>query len=137
MLDYETADFYTDVALADDPHAYFDHLRAQGPVTKMPGRNVYAVTGFDETVAMALDTEHFSTVNSVIGGKLVLPFEVMGDDISVELEVAAADPFRRSDHLARRQAAHRSALDPRAAVHARSDEGARTQAARHGGWPDR
>ena len=88
MLDYETADFYTDVALVDDPHAYFDHLRAQGPVTKMPGRNVYAVTGFDETVAMALDTEHFSTINSVVGGKLVLPFEVKGDDISAALEAA-------------------------------------------------
>ena len=88
MLDYAKADFYTDVALVDDPHAYFDYLRAKGPVAKLPGRNVYAVTGFDETVAMANDTEHFSTINSVVGGMVVLPFAVAGDDISAELEAA-------------------------------------------------
>ena len=88
MLDYETTDFYTDAALVEETHEYFAHLRNIAPVTKLPGRNVYAVTGFDETVQMALDTEHFSTINSVVGAMVELPFDVTGDDITVELEVA-------------------------------------------------
>lgn len=94
MLDYSKADFYTDTALCDDPHAYFDFLRAQGPVTRLPYRNVMAVTGYDETVQLALDTEHFSTINSVVGPLFQLPFEPQGDDISAELEAARAKiPF--------------------------------------------
>lgn len=94
VRDYDKVDFYTDVALVDDPHGFFDHLRAKGPVTKLPGRNVFAVTGFEETVALTLDTEHFSTINSVIGAMVELPFEVQGDDISAELEAARSKiPF--------------------------------------------
>ena len=43
-INYETADFYADLALIDDPHAYFDYLRAKGPVVRLPHRNVVAVT---------------------------------------------------------------------------------------------
>jgi cytochrome P450 len=94
VLDYETADFYSDIALVEDPHAYFDFLREKGPVTRLPHRNVVAVTGYEETVQLTLDTEHFSTINSVIGAMLALPFEVKGDDISAELEAARAKiPF--------------------------------------------
>lgn len=93
-LDYDKADFYTDTALVDDTHAFFDHLRAKGPVTRLPGRNAVAVTGFEETVHLTLDTEHFSTINSVIGAMIDLPFAVQGDDISAELEGARAKiPF--------------------------------------------
>ena len=84
-IDYETADFYTDVALVDDPHAYFAFLRNKGPVTKLPYRNVMAVTGYEEMIQLSLDTEHFSTINSVVGAMIELPFEVKGDDISAEL----------------------------------------------------
>jgi cytochrome P450 len=87
-INYATADFYADIALIDDPHAYFDYLRAQGPVFRLPHRNVVAVTGYDETVQVMLDTEHFSSINAVTGPVPPLPFEVKGDDISVELEAA-------------------------------------------------
>lgn len=88
VRDFAKVDFYTDTALVEETHEYFHWLRDQGPVTKLPGRNVYAVTGFDETIQLALDTEHFSTVNSVIGAEVKLPFEPKGDDISAELEAA-------------------------------------------------
>lgn len=81
-MSYETADWYTDIALVDDPHAYFDWLREQGPVVKLPGRNAVAVTGYDETVQLLLDTEHFSEINAVSGGLVELPFTPEGDDIS-------------------------------------------------------
>jgi cytochrome P450 len=86
--DYATVDFYTDTSLVDDPHSYFDFLRAQGPVTPLPHRKVMAVTGYDETVQVMLDTEHFSSVNAVNGPIPDLPFEPQGDDIAEQVQAA-------------------------------------------------
>lgn len=80
-IDYSKADFYSDVALVDDPHSYFDYLRDIGPVTPLPHRNVMAVTGYEETVQLMLDTENFSAINAVTGPIPGLPFEPKGDDI--------------------------------------------------------
>lgn len=85
-MNYETADFYSDTALVDDPHAYFDFLREQGPVTRLPHRNVVAVTGYEETIQVMLDTEHFSSINAVGGPLPPLPFQPQGDDITAQLE---------------------------------------------------
>ena len=94
MTDYATADFYTDDGLVDDPHSYFDFLRNQGPVTRLPHRNVVAVTGYEETVQVMLDTEHFSSINAVMGPIPPLPFEPQGDDITAQLEAYRAKiPF--------------------------------------------
>ncbi len=86
MTDFATADFYTDKSLVDDPHAYFDFLRAQGPVARLPHRNVMAVTGYDALIQISLDTEHFSVINAVGGPFPPLPFEPKGDDITAQLE---------------------------------------------------
>ena len=94
MTDYATADFYTDLGLVEDPHTYFDFLRNQGPVTRLPHRNVVAVTGYEETIQVMLDTEHFSSINAVTGPMLGLPFAPQGDDITAQLEAARAKiPF--------------------------------------------
>ena len=85
-MSYEVADWYSDVSLVDDPHAYFDWLRAKGPVVRLPHRNAVAVVGYEETVQLLLDTEHFSEINAVTGGMVELPFEPKGDDITAELE---------------------------------------------------
>ncbi len=91
---YETADWYSDVALVDDPHAYFDFLRAKGPVVRLPYRNAVAVTGYEETVRVMLDTEHFSSINAVTGPVADLPFTPEGDDIAAQLEAHRGDiPF--------------------------------------------
>lgn len=86
MTNFETVDFYTDTSLLEDPHAYFDFLRDKGPVTRLPHRNVVAVTGYEETVQVMRDTEHFSSINAVTGPIPGLPFEASGDDITDELE---------------------------------------------------
>ena len=83
-IDFATADFYTDKALVDDPHAYFDYLRAQGPVTRLPHRGVVAVTGYEATVQVMLDTVHFSSVNAASGPLPPLPFVPEGDDITAQ-----------------------------------------------------
>lgn len=94
MNDYAKADFYTDSSLVDDPHAYFDFLRNQGPVTRLPHRNVVAVTGYEETVQVMLDSEHFSSINAVMGPIPPLPFTPEGDDITAQLETHRAKiPF--------------------------------------------
>lgn len=85
---FESADFYTDTSLLEDPHAYFDFLRAKGPVTRLPYRNVVAVTGYEETVQVMRDTEHFSSINAVTGPIPGLPFDPEGDDITEQLEAA-------------------------------------------------
>jgi len=92
--DYATADFYTDRSLVADPHAYFDFLRAQGPVTRLPHRDVVAVTGYDETLKVMLDTEHFSSVNAVGGPLPPLPFTPQGSDITAQIAAHRAKiPF--------------------------------------------
>ncbi|MEJ5978463.1 cytochrome P450 [Novosphingobium sp. PS1R-30] len=88
MRDYADVDFYTDTSLVEDPHSYFDFLRAQNPVTKLPHRNVVAVTGYEETIQVMLDAEHFSSVNAVNGPIPDLPFEPKGDDITEEVRNA-------------------------------------------------
>jgi cytochrome P450 len=85
-MNYETADWYSDVSLVDDPHAYFDHLRQKGSVVPLPHRGAVAVVGYEETVQLLLDTEHFSEINAVTGGMVELPFTPEGDDIGPELE---------------------------------------------------
>lgn len=98
MRDYADVDFYTDTSLVEDPHSYFDFLRAQGPVTRLPHRNVVAVTGYEETIEVMLDAEHFSSVNAVNGALAEMPFEPEGDDIT-EAVRAARSKIAYSDQV--------------------------------------
>jgi len=86
MLDYAKADFYSDKELHADPHAYFAYLREQGPITRLPHRNVMAVTGYEEAIQVMLDNEHFSAINAVTGPIPEIPIEVEGDDITAQVE---------------------------------------------------
>jgi cytochrome P450 len=86
MSDYSDADYFMDLSLVDDPYPYFEYLRASGPVQRLPAHNVVAVTGFDEAIAVLLDTEHYSAVNAVTGPLPPLPFTPEGDDITAQIE---------------------------------------------------
>lgn len=77
------ADFFTDESLIDDPFPYFDSLRAQCPVTKLPHHGVVAVTGYDEAAEMWRDHDTFSACNAVTGpfpGLPAVPKGVTVDD---------------------------------------------------------
>lgn len=94
MTNYEAVDFYTDTSITSDPYAYFDWLRERGPVHRLTSRDVVAITGFEEAIAVSHDTQHFSSVNAVIGANFELPFEVKGDDIAAEvMQHRSAVPF--------------------------------------------
>ena len=82
MGDWRTLDFFTDESLVEDPYPYFDELRGECPVLRLPHLGVVAVTGYDEAWDVYRDTESFSSCNSVIGPYATFPVPLEGDDIS-------------------------------------------------------
>ncbi|MEV0685445.1 cytochrome P450 [Nocardia sp. NPDC050378] len=86
MTDFDTVDYFTDPALVPDPHPYFDHLRAQCPVSKESHYGVYAVTGYEESLQVLRDPSLFSSAIAVGGPFPPLPFAIEGDDITELLE---------------------------------------------------
>lgn len=86
MSDYADTDFFMDLSLVDDPYPYFEYLRGKGPVVPLPAHNVVAVTGFDEALAVHLDSENYSAVVSVTGPLPPIPFTPEGDDITAQIE---------------------------------------------------
>src|SRR5690606_18098475 len=98
MTDFDTVDYFTDPALVPDPHPYFDHLRAKCPVTQEPHHQVYAVTGYEESVEVLKDAETFSSAIAVGGPFPPLPFEVQGEDIT-GLIAANRDKLPMFEHM--------------------------------------
>ncbi len=94
MQRYDQTDYFMDLSLVDDPFPYFEHLRSRGAVVPLPAHNVVAVVGFEEALAVHLDSEHFSAVNAVIGPLPPIPFVPEGDDITAQIEEHRAQiPF--------------------------------------------
>ena len=85
MTDFETVDFFTDESLVPDPYPYFDHLRSKCPVALATQFGVYAVTGYEEALAVYKDPA-FSSVVSVAGPFSGLPFGPGGDDVTELIE---------------------------------------------------
>jgi cytochrome P450 len=86
MADYEKVDYFRDTSLVEDPFPYYDYLRAKGTVLPLPQRNVVAVTGYEEAIAIYNDARTFSSVNAASGPYPPLPFTPQGDDITDQLE---------------------------------------------------
>lgn len=85
MRDWRTVDFFSDAELVDDPYPYFDQLRDECPVVRLPS-GVVAVTGFDEASEVYLNGEDFSSCNAVIGPFAEFPVPLEGDDVSAVIE---------------------------------------------------
>lgn len=98
MTDFDVIDFFTDRSLITDPYPYFDHLRAQCPITREPHHGVLAVTGYDEAVELSRDAESFSSCISVSGPLFPLPFDTDGDDITPLIE-AHRHVFPMAEHM--------------------------------------
>ena len=65
MTDLADVDYFTNAEIAQDPYAYWDHLRHQGPVVREPHYGVVAVTGYQEVQAAFKDVDSFSAVNAI------------------------------------------------------------------------
>ncbi|MCE7798863.1 cytochrome P450 [Sphingobium sufflavum] len=81
----EDIDFYTDLSLVENPMPYFEAIRKKGAVHRLPNRNVFAVTGYEEAIQVYSDTGNFSSVNAVTGPIPDVPFVPEGDDIGEQL----------------------------------------------------
>jgi cytochrome P450 len=99
MQDLEATDFYVDPEVAQDPFPYYEHLRAQCPVHREPVHGTYAVTGYDEAVAVLNDTHAYSSCNSMSGPFSGFPGAPEGvDDVSDLIEQSRAG-MPMSEHL--------------------------------------
>src|SRR5581483_5076722 len=98
MTSFDTIDFFTDPSLVPDPHPYFDYLRSQNPVFRLPHHNVVAITGWEEANAVYKDPDTFSNCVALGGPFPPLPFEVDCDDLSGLIE-AHRSLFPMNEHM--------------------------------------
>jgi cytochrome P450 len=86
VADYDSVDFFTDETLVEDPYPYYDHLRAQCPVLPTAHHGVVAVSGYKEASEVYLDSETFSSCNSVIGPFATFPVPLEGDEVGAIID---------------------------------------------------
>ena len=98
MTNFESIDFFTDQSLVPDPHPYFDYLRSQNPVLRLPHHNVFAVTGWEEANAVYKDPDTFSNIVALGGPFPPLPFDVDCDDLGPLVE-AHRSQFPMNEHM--------------------------------------
>lgn len=96
MSDFKDTSFFTEQSIQDDPYAYFDWVRGQGPVWREPRYGMYIITGYPEAMAVYSDPAQFppheaasgtySSCNVVCGSfvRFSVPFE--GDDVTEIIE---------------------------------------------------
>jgi cytochrome P450 len=111
MTDLASLDYFSDQTISQDPYAYYEYLREQGPVFQEPHHGVVAVTGYAEIMAAFKDHDSFSAVNAIGGPFPPLPFEPEGDDITDQIE-AHRHQFPIFEHMV--------VMDPPAHERARS-----------------
>jgi cytochrome P450 len=86
MQALEERDYFTDHSILKEPYAYFEAIRAKGPIYQLPGSGIVVVTGFDEMLAVLKNTEDFSSVIAPQGPAAPLPFKPQGSDITPQIE---------------------------------------------------
>jgi cytochrome P450 len=98
MPTYDSIDFFSDQSLVEDPYPYFDYLRSQCPVLPTANHGVVAVSGYDEATEIYLDSDTFSSCNSVIGPFASFPVPLEGDDIG-EIIDRHRDQLPMNEHM--------------------------------------
>ena len=98
MADYDSVDFFSDASLVEDPYPYFDHLRARCPVLPTSQHGVVAVTGYEEASEIYLNSDDFSSCNSVIGPFATFPVPLEGDDVG-DLIDRYRDQLPMNEHM--------------------------------------
>src|ERR1700742_5086408 len=111
---FGSIDFFTDPTLVPDPHPYFDYLRSQNPVLRLPHHNVFAITGWEEATAVYKDPDTFSNCVALGGPFPPLPFEPEGSELEdlTPLIDQHRDQFPMFEHMV--------TMDPPAHTRARS-----------------
>ncbi len=86
MADLAERDYFSDHSILTDPYAYFEAIRAKGPIYQLPGSGIVVVTGFDEILEVMKNTTDFSSVIAPQGPAAALPFTPEGSDITPQIE---------------------------------------------------
>jgi cytochrome P450 len=84
-------DYFTDHGILKDPYAYFEAIRAKGPIYQLPSSGLVVVTGFDEILEVLKNTQDFSSVIAPGGPAAPLPFQPQGADITPQIEAHRTD----------------------------------------------
>ena len=87
----EDRDYFTDHVILKDPYAYFEAIRAKGPIYQIPSSGLVVVTGFDEILEVLKNTHDFSSVIAPGGPAAPLPFRPQGSDITPQIEAHRTD----------------------------------------------
>ena len=87
----EDRDYFTDHVILKDPYAYFEAIRAKGPIYQIPSSGLVVVTGFDEILEVLKNTNDFSSVIAPSGPAAPLPFQPRGPDITPQIEAQRTD----------------------------------------------
>jgi cytochrome P450 len=82
----EERNYFTDYEVLKDPYAFFEALRAHGPVYRQPSTGVVFVTGFNEALDVLKNGQDFSSTIALQGAGMPLPFEPQGSDIDDQIE---------------------------------------------------
>lgn len=115
--DLSGVNFFRDRDVQDDPYAYFDWVREQGPVWQEPRYGVFMITGHPEAMEVYTDPATFtdppsgtwSSCNAVSGPFVKFSEPVEGDDITDVItacrhelpfsdQLPSFDPPRHTDH---------------------------------------
>jgi cytochrome P450 len=91
MQSLEDRDYFTDHLILKEPYAYFEAIRAKGPIYQLPNSGIVVVTGFDEILEVLKNTQDFSSVIAPQGPAAPLPFEPQGADITPQIEAHRSD----------------------------------------------
>src|ERR1700756_4789688 len=91
-------DFFTAPSLVPDPPPYFDYLRSQNPVLRLPHHNVIAVTGWEEANAVYKAPDTFSNCVALGGPFPPLPFEPVGEDLTPLIDEHRSQ-FPMNEHM--------------------------------------
>lgn len=83
----EDKDYFTDLSVLLDPYEYFEALRAHGPVSRIKGRDILVVTGFQEGVDILLNTRDYSSCANP-DPLAPLRFTPEGDDVTAQVQAA-------------------------------------------------
>jgi cytochrome P450 len=86
MQDLADRDYFSDTSILRDPYAYFEAIRAKGPIYQLPGSGTVVVTGFDEILDVLKNTDDFSSAIAPQGPAAALPFTPEGSDITPQIE---------------------------------------------------
>jgi cytochrome P450 len=91
MQSLEDRDYFSDHVILKDPYAYFEAIRARGPIYQLPSTGLVVVTGFDEILQVLKNTQDFSSVIAPGGPAAPLPFQPQGSDITAQIEAHRTD----------------------------------------------